>query len=167
MTYSEVSTQALPLVEKIFLEISLIQSVKIEENKCPEQPGVDFAVYVSSKGLGKKRRPKLCSFFVSVNSNGQPKWDRLSSYALSHYVEAASNQGITHTEGIFIAPYISPISAAILREKDFNYLDLAGNCHLSFDRIFVERKGYSTHFLNARSFAHCFLRRLPASSESF
>lgn len=42
---------------------------------------------------------------------------------------------------MFSAPYISPQAAAVCKEFGFGYLDLAGNCLLAFDTIFIQREG--------------------------
>src|SRR5262245_52778360 len=36
---------------------------------------------------------------------------------------------------VAVADYVSPQSAALLRSGGFGYLDVAGNCHLSFDNV--------------------------------
>jgi hypothetical protein len=41
--------------------------------------------------------------------------------------------------GVFLAPYISSQAAAICEKADIGYADLAGNCHLVFGQIYVER----------------------------
>jgi hypothetical protein len=41
--------------------------------------------------------------------------------------------------GVFAAPYISPRAATIGRGVDVGYLDLAGNCHLSFEQVYVHK----------------------------
>lgn len=43
---------------------------------------------------------------------------------------------------LFIAPYISPQSASILTERGISYLDLAGNCRIAFDYVFIFRAGH-------------------------
>ncbi|HSB71933.1 MAG TPA: type IV toxin-antitoxin system AbiEi family antitoxin [Candidatus Methylomirabilis sp.] len=40
-----------------------------------------------------------------------------------------------------MAPYISQQSAQICTENGIGYVDLAGNCRLSFGRVYVEREG--------------------------
>jgi hypothetical protein len=40
-----------------------------------------------------------------------------------------------------MAPYISPQSASILKDLGINYLDLARNCRIAFDYVFIFREG--------------------------
>jgi transcriptional regulator with AbiEi antitoxin domain of type IV toxin-antitoxin system len=39
------------------------------------------------------------------------------------------------------APYISPQSAALIRQNGCGYLDLSGNCYLAFDNVLIEKEG--------------------------
>lgn len=43
--------------------------------------------------------------------------------------------------GVLMAPYISERSAAVCREAGVGYVDLAGNCGLYFERVFLEVQG--------------------------
>jgi hypothetical protein len=45
-----------------------------------------------------------------------------------------------------VAPYISPVSAEICRKEGVGYLDLAGNCRLSFENVFIRREGIHNPF---------------------
>src|SRR5262245_24031192 len=42
---------------------------------------------------------------------------------------------------ITVAPYISPQSAALVRQNGCGYLDLSGNCYLAFDNVLIEKEG--------------------------
>src|SRR6185312_6838849 len=73
-----------------------------------------------------------------VKKTGQPRFVREGAFQLRKYLKALSSR---QTYGIFIAPYLSEESAALLREESLGYVDFAGNCLLSFDGVFVERSG--------------------------
>jgi hypothetical protein len=68
----------------------------------------------------------------------------------------AVNQILRHLEkypdyyGVFVAPYISPRSAEICSKEGIGYLDFAGNCRLSFGKIYIERKGTENPFAERR-----------------
>ena len=55
-------------------------------------------------------------------------------------------RGSPRAYGIFVAPYVSETSAAILQGHGHGYLDLAGNGQLAVRGIYVERKGHSNPF---------------------
>jgi Transcriptional regulator, AbiEi antitoxin, Type IV TA system len=42
---------------------------------------------------------------------------------------------------VTVAPYISPQSAALVRQNGCGYLDLSGNCYLAFDNVLIEKEG--------------------------
>jgi hypothetical protein len=42
---------------------------------------------------------------------------------------------------VAVAPYVSPQSAALVRQNGCGYLDLSGNCYLAFDNVLIEKEG--------------------------
>jgi hypothetical protein len=42
---------------------------------------------------------------------------------------------------IVAAPYVSPQSAALIRQNGCGYIDLSGNCYLAFDNVLIEKEG--------------------------
>jgi len=83
--------------------------------------------------------------FAEYEDNGQPRWARQAVYVLKGWL--AERPG---AYGVFIAPYISPAAAAICKEAQVGYLDLAGNCHLSFETVYVHQEGYPNPFPQRR-----------------
>ena len=73
---------------------------------------------------------------VEVKSSGQPRVVREAVNQLLQYQSKASQ-----AYGVLVAPYISPQSAQICTENGVGYVDLAGNCRLSFRQVYVEREG--------------------------
>jgi len=49
-----------------------------------------------------------------------------------------------------MAPYISPQAAEICAKEGIGYLDLAGNCRLSFGQVFIRREGIRNPFARKR-----------------
>src|SRR5882762_5953401 len=83
-------------------------------------------------------RGQSWTLVCEVKKTGQPRFVREGAFQLRKYLQALSSH---HAYGIFIAPYLSEESAALLREESLGYVDFAGNCLLSFDGVFVERSG--------------------------
>lgn len=81
---------------------------------------------------------------------GQPREIREAVLQLSNYL---SRMPGAHNYGLILAPFISEQSAQICREAGIGFLDLAGNCFLSFDRIFVETRSADNPF-RARKALH-------------
>jgi Transcriptional regulator, AbiEi antitoxin, Type IV TA system len=83
-------------------------------------------------------RGQSWTLVCEVKNVGQPRFVREGAFQLRKYLQSLSSH---QAYGIFIAPYLSEESAALLREESLGYLDFAGNCFLSFDGVFVERSG--------------------------
>ncbi|MCK5641617.1 MAG: hypothetical protein KAJ19_12515 [Gammaproteobacteria bacterium] len=88
---------------------------------------------------------KTCNLIVEVGTNGEP---RFAQQAVNQIFRCRSE--FPGDYPIFIAPYISPRSAAICLEADIGYIDFAGNCHLSFQNIYVHKEGKPNPYTNKR-----------------
>ena len=73
---------------------------------------------------------------VDVKGSGQPRIVRDAVNQLLRYQSETSG-----AYGVLVAPYISPQSARLCVENGIGYVDLAGNCRLSFGSVYVERDG--------------------------
>lgn len=78
---------------------------------------------------------------VEAKENGQP---RLAREAVNQLFRCRS--AFPEAYGVFMAPYISPESAEICAKEGVGYLDLAGNCRLSFGQVFIRREGIRNPF---------------------
>jgi len=76
---------------------------------------------------------------------GQPRIARNAVNQLLRYL-----QDFPKAYGVFVAPYISPRAAEICMKEGIGYLDLAGNCHLSFGHIYIEKTGNPNPFSDKR-----------------
>jgi len=84
---------------------------------------------------------------VAVRASGQPRYAREAVALLSMDLAKSSKSGYP----VFAAPFISKSAAEICREGGAGYIDLAGNCRLAFDGIYVERQGQPNRFVSTRS----------------
>ncbi|MDZ4159634.1 MAG: type IV toxin-antitoxin system AbiEi family antitoxin [Anaerolineaceae bacterium] len=91
--------------------------------------GVDLLVQVRIQG-----RSRL--LLAEIKNNGQPRMARLAVYELKDQLNKE-----TDAYGIFIAPYISSEAGKICEEAGIGYLDLAGNCQISFETIYIRQTG--------------------------
>jgi len=103
-----------------------------------EGPGPDLQVDVQVQN-----RP--LTILAEYKSSGQPRLARETALQIKEYL--AKGQG---DYGIFTAPYISPEAAAVCKEAGVGYLDLVGNCLLSFDTVFIQREGKPNSYLQRR-----------------
>jgi len=84
---------------------------------------------------------------VGVSSNGQPRYARETVALLSMQL----SQSPENAYPVFAAPFISKSAAEICREAGAGTIDLAGNCRLAFDGIYIERQGRPNRFVSKRS----------------
>jgi len=82
---------------------------------------------------------------VEVKNNGQPRIARQAVNQLLRYKMAKPE-----IYGVFIAPYISQKAAKICTKEGIGYIDLAGNCCLCFDQVYIEQKGNPNPFSEKR-----------------
>ncbi|MGA2977533.1 MAG: type IV toxin-antitoxin system AbiEi family antitoxin [Spirochaetia bacterium] len=83
---------------------------------------------------------------VEAKASGQP---RLAREAANHLLRLREESPGAY--GVFMAPYISPASAGICRKEGIGYLDLAGNCGLCFEKVFIRREGIPNPFAERRA----------------
>jgi hypothetical protein len=82
---------------------------------------------------------------LEAKASGEPRVARGAANQLLLYTA-----GAPRTHGVFVAPYVSERSSEILRQAGIGYADLAGNCHLSFGQVFIERSGRPNLFSERR-----------------
>ena len=78
---------------------------------------------------------------VEVKGNGQPRIVRSAIYQLLRYRERNPK-----VYCVVAAPYISPQSAEMCTKEGIGYIDLAGNCRLTFNRVYIEQEGKANPF---------------------
>ncbi len=114
--------------------LSFIESVSFEAEIAPGPGGPDFVARLSTP-QGQR------TIIGEVKNQGQPRFARAAINQLLRL-----RQQYPNAYPVFIAPYISPDSADILSAQGVGYLDLAGNCLLSFDTIFIRIQGVPNPF---------------------
>ena len=86
--------------------------------------------------IGVRIQNRSLTILVEYKSNGQPRLAREAALQIKYWLDKGDGD-----YGVFTAPYISPEAAAICKDAGIGYLDLAGNCLLSFETIYVQREG--------------------------
>lgn len=89
-----------------------------------------------------KQRQRLA---LEVKNNGQPRLARTAANQLARFLERDPA-----VYGVFAAPYISPQAAEICIKEKIGYLDLAGNCRLTFGQVYIEQGGKPNPFAEKR-----------------
>ncbi|MBI2605276.1 MAG: hypothetical protein HYW49_04265 [Deltaproteobacteria bacterium] len=86
------------------------------------------------------------SLVVECKTSGQPRIAREAVNQLLLYLGDFKQK----VYGIFAAPYISPRAAEICAQNGIGYIDLAGNCLISFEKIFIKKEGKPNPFVQKR-----------------
>jgi len=99
--------------------------------------------------------PSRCSFSIRAPCGvGSPV---RSSCSVLH--SRRSTEGREDSYGLFIAPYISERTARLLKEEDVGFVDLAGNCRICFDKVYLRREGRDNPFAEKRELKSLFARK--------
>jgi hypothetical protein len=77
-----------------------------------------------------------CALALEITSLGQPREIRESMTRL-----AEMRRDLPDVYPLAVSQYISPQSAALLKRNGFGYLDLSGNCYLSFESVLIQKEG--------------------------
>jgi len=88
---------------------------------------------------------------VEVKSPAEPRQMRFAVQQLKEQLTQFED-----TYGVVGAPYISNDAGRICRENGIGYADLAGNCLLSFDQVYIERKNFPNPKVEKRSLRSLF-----------
>ena len=100
--------------------------------------GPDLLVYL-------KRPEGSKTVIFEIKNNGQPREARITIHQIQQQLKNFPN-----AYGVMVAPFVSNQVAEICQEAGIGYMDLAGNCRLAFDNIFIESKGASNPFTKRR-----------------
>lgn len=115
--------------------LSTVPFLKVDSIKeVTEKAGPDYRISVQGEGFKQ-------TLYLEIKTLGTPKSTREAVYSLNDWIQKEPN-----SYGIFVAPYISPRSAAICREAGIGYADLSGNCSIAFRQIFINRENNENQF---------------------
>ena len=138
VSINEIGQTAETALREALGSVPFLQVLSIQRELRLGQTMVDLMVQVVS-GQDEK------CLAVEVKSNGQPRFAKDAVNFLLNFRN--ENPGCY---GIFMAPYISEKAASICKDNKVGYADLAGNCYLAFDHVFIERQGRDNPFSEKR-----------------
>jgi len=88
---------------------------------------------------------RVVRLIAEVKSSGQPRLARETVNQMLRY-----KVKVPDAYFVLIAPYISPKAAEICESEGIGYIDLSGNCLLSFDKVFIQKTDYPNLFKEKR-----------------
>ena len=138
MKIKNIEIKAKDAIIKSFQDIPFVRinSVEVEPDFRNINPDIDIRLQSADKDL---------FLIAEIKNNGEP---RCARQAVSEILSYIKNTGSDY--GIFIAPYISSKAAAICQAAGVGYIDLAGNCYISFERIYIHKEGKPNPFKRKR-----------------
>lgn len=97
---------------------------------------------------------KQIRIIVEIISNGEPRYVRSVAHKISSYLTDKSD-----IYGIIAAPDISQRSGEICRESALGYIDLSGNCFISFNTIYIKRENYKRSIFEKKETKSLFAKK--------
>ena len=129
MKISNFEQKAIFALKECLKNISFIEFEQRFDHLTKADDPYDFLTYFTIDGEPRK-------FVIEVKNNGEPRYAR---QAVNQLLRALND--LQNTYGILIAPYISPKSAEICTQAGIGFVDFAGNCHISFEKVFIQKEG--------------------------
>lgn len=125
----DLERRAAESLRELLEQVPAIDVQRIEPVPPGQNREIDLMVHLNTDG---RPRVLVCEFKAS----GQPRHVRAGILQLRDYV----SRNRPDAEPVLIAPYLSPEAQSLCRKHDVGFLDLEGNCRLSFDGVFIERR---------------------------
>ena len=111
----------------------------VETHREAPDRGIDLSVRL------RLPRGRQAQILVEAKSSGEPRVVREAINQVLRYRAARPN-----AYAVIAAPYISPRSAELCAAEGLGYVDLAGNCRLSFGDVYIEVGGRPNPFAERR-----------------
>lgn len=123
--------------DKRFIEV--LSANKLKKRAAANNRRPDLEINLRLK-TGKK-----CRIIFEIKSVGQPRYVRSAVNQLQSLISNDKN-----IYGVVGAPYLSEESINICRENNMGCVDLAGNCYIEFESIFIQVKGNPNPLVTTR-----------------
>ncbi len=120
-------------------------------NSTERDSGFDFYAIVHYSDTDEVEK-----FCVNVKSNGEKRFVNLFMQMAPMYHKDAGY--------VFMAPYISEVSADSLIKNHFSFMDLSGNCYILSKRIILHYQGKENKFIAKREKKQYFSKSSAAAS---
>ena len=116
-------------VKKCFESVPFLKIREINRDKKLDRGFPDLFVTVESEDA-------TTNIIVEAKTSGEPRYAREAANQLQEYLKE-----LPKAYGIFLSSYVSPEAARICKDNGIGYIDLAGNCYITFDKVFIRNEG--------------------------
>ncbi|MCC6367374.1 MAG: hypothetical protein IT165_27955 [Bryobacterales bacterium] len=130
MKISTLERDAADQLTAVLRKVPFLESARLQHESPPGGSCAYFTLAVRSRSINRR-------LVCEVKSSGQPRIAREACLTLRDHVRSNARD-----YPVFIAPYIGPAAAAVCDQYQVGYFDLAGNCRLVFDQVFIQRDGF-------------------------
>ena len=127
-------------------DVPFIQILRSETFSNDSSP--DYIFHLETP-LGRKM------MYAEISANGQPRFAR----TLINKVSLLNRDSKVYW--IFVAPFISEKTGEMLRSSGMGFVDMVGNCFISFDGFHIQKEGKKNPYVTRRQFNSLF--RVKAS----
>ncbi len=136
-------------VRESLAQVPFVELVRIEHEGRPNGP----QARVQFDLLMTVRTPAgTTNLALATKGSGEPRVARAALDQLGRVLPALEPPAY----GVLAAPYISLSTAALCVERNFGYVDLAGNCRLAFWPVFISREGAPNPFARRQGIVSLF-----------
>jgi hypothetical protein len=149
---SEIVLQASKALADVLSHLPAFRDIRTDPPESCEREGFDGVLDVSLVSGGHLY---LC---IEAKNSGEPRFLRTGVLSLAARIEQAINRGKGVFYGILAAPYISKSGAEICEEAGVGYIDLAGNCLVRHEAVYVRIEGRPNPFATSRGMKSVFER---------
>jgi hypothetical protein len=125
--FSGVEDRAEAALRACLERIPFISLKSVRRQPYPDGPDLDLRLRVSRASQ---------RLIVDVAASGQPRVIRAAINQLARYLDE-----LPGAYAVIVAPYISPRAAQLCIDENVGFVDLAGNCRLCFDQVYIEQSG--------------------------
>jgi hypothetical protein len=134
--------QLLPLlqekVETLFQEVAFVRRIGVSKGKRRGE-GPDLVVELTGETSSQV-------LLIEARTSGEPRIAREAVNAL-----LVEKRLWPQAHPVFAAPYIAGEAAFVCQEHEVGFLDLAGNCRLAFDTLFIQTQGEANPYKSRRT----------------
>jgi transcriptional regulator with AbiEi antitoxin domain of type IV toxin-antitoxin system len=131
-------------IKECFNDVPFIKVIKSETPG--NDAGQDYILYLETP-FGRK------TIYTEISTNGQPRFARILIRKVSLLPEDSK------IYWVFVAPFISEKTGEMLRGAGIGFIDLVGNCFISFGGLHIKKEGKKNPYLGRSHFNSLFQKK--------
>jgi hypothetical protein len=138
ITTANFPTEASKAIERSFSEVPFCT---IKLLKRLEKPLLGQIDRIGKVQIGNKE----ITLLIKMNKSGQPRYAREAINVLARFLPQFPN-----SYGLFVASFVSEEASILLERENIGHIDLAGNCRICVNKIYICKEGNENRFTKKR-----------------